>query len=130
MNMWRGRGLRRLFRHARQTVGIRMALSTTERLVWYCGDRTAKLESATCCRFLIAKIFCFPWHVVGPVPARKDARLLTAALAHCALSDRARSAGTSYHAIARHYGWVLGQVFDTHHHPTAIILEGACLPRQ
>ena len=30
---------------ARQTVGIRVARSTTERLVWHCGEHTAKLES-------------------------------------------------------------------------------------
>ena len=49
--------------HARQSVGIRMALSTTERPVWHCGDHIAKLESAICRRFLITKICCLPWHV-------------------------------------------------------------------
>ena len=28
--------------HARRTMGIRTALLTTERLVWYCGAHTAK----------------------------------------------------------------------------------------
>lgn len=39
------------------------------------------------------------------------------------LSDVPPREGKSYHAIARHYGWLLGQVFDEFHHPTAILLE-------
>ena len=35
------------FLHARRTVGMRMALPTTERLVWHCGEHTAKPESAS-----------------------------------------------------------------------------------
>ena len=31
--------------------------------------------------------------------------------------------GRTYHAIARHYGWALGQLFDEHHHKKVIILE-------
>ena len=40
----------------RQTAVIRMALPTTERLVWHCGEHTAKSESASRCRFLMARI--------------------------------------------------------------------------
>ena len=39
---------------ARLTVGIRMTLPAIERLVWHCGDHTAKMESAPRGRFLIA----------------------------------------------------------------------------
>ena len=57
---------------ARQTAVIRMALSTTERLVWHCGDHTVKLESASGGRFsrglfLIPKICCFLWRVHASV---------------------------------------------------------------
>ena len=31
--------------------------------------------------------------------------------------------GRTYHAIARHYGWALGQLFDEHHHKKVIMLE-------
>ena len=37
--------------YTHQTAVIRMALPTTERPVWHCGERTAKLESAACRRF-------------------------------------------------------------------------------
>ena len=40
-----------------------MPLLTTERLFWYCGDHTAKLEPAPGGRFRITKICCFLWHV-------------------------------------------------------------------
>ena len=40
--------------HARRTAGIRMTLPAMERLVWHCGDHTAKMESASRGRFLIA----------------------------------------------------------------------------
>ena len=54
--------------HARRTVGIRMALSTTERLVWHCGDHTAKLASTTCRRFFSSPkiVFCRSRWRVGP----------------------------------------------------------------
>ena len=45
--------------HARQTVGTRITLPTTERLAWQCGDHTVKLESAVCRRFHVTKICCF-----------------------------------------------------------------------
>ena len=48
-----------LARHTRQTAGISMAPTTTERRVWHCGDHTAKLESAPCRRFFVTKICCF-----------------------------------------------------------------------
>ena len=51
--------------HARQTVGTRITLPTTERLAWQCGDHTVKLESAVCRRFHVIKICCFfrgTWH--------------------------------------------------------------------
>ena len=44
--------------HARRPVGIRLALLTTERLLWNCGDHTAKPESAPGGRFLITTISC------------------------------------------------------------------------
>ena len=42
--------------HARQTVGIWMTLLTAERLVWHCGDHTAKPESASRGRFLLPNL--------------------------------------------------------------------------
>ena len=49
--------------HTRQTVEIRMALVTAERLVWYCGEHTAKLEIAVmppipCCQKLLFSVAC------------------------------------------------------------------------
>ena len=52
--------------HARQTAVIRIALATTGRLVWHCGEHTAKPQSAPGGRFLIATICCFLWHLVPP----------------------------------------------------------------
>ena len=39
------------------------------------------------------------------------------------LSDVPPGQGRTYHAIARHYGWALGQLFDEKHHSKVIILE-------
>ena len=39
------------------------------------------------------------------------------------LSDVPAGQGRTYHAIARHYGWALAQLFDEHHHKKAILLE-------
>ena len=57
-----GRGVARrvaLAVHARQIVGIRMTLSTTERPAWQCEDHTVRLEPAVCRRFLITNYFAF-----------------------------------------------------------------------
>ena len=48
-----------------RTVALRMARSTTERLVWHCGAHTAKLESAPGGRFRMTKISCFLWPPLG-----------------------------------------------------------------
>ena len=72
--------------HARQTVGIRMALPTTERLVWHCGDRTAKPESASRGRFLITRICCYLWQVARALIFARGARSqlpASAALGNC-----------------------------------------------
>ena len=58
--------------HARRTAVIRMALPTTERLVWRCGDHTAKPKSAPGDRFLImTKLCCCLWHV-GALRSRRQ----------------------------------------------------------
>ena len=45
-----------------------MALPTTERLGWHCGEHAARLESAECRRFLITKICRVLWHVGSTRP--------------------------------------------------------------
>ena len=74
--------------HARQTAGIRMALPTTERLVWHCGAHTAKPESASWRRFVITKLCCFLWPPRG-------VRGRGTRCCHAALStiDRTRNSG-------------------------------------
>jgi hypothetical protein len=50
--------------------------------------------------------------------------MLVCGLCVCAcVYDSGRGQGRTYHAIARHYGWALGQLFDEHHHTKAILLE-------
>ena len=39
------------------------------------------------------------------------------------LSDVPPNQGRTYHLIARHVGWAIGQLFDVHHHTKAIIIE-------
>ena len=49
--------------HVQQTVVTRITLLITVRLVWHCGDHTAKLESASGGRFL--KLCCFGCGLLG-----------------------------------------------------------------
>ena len=52
--------------HARRTVGIRMALLTTERRLWHCGDHTAKLKSVSSKADSVlpkVAVVCGAWHV-------------------------------------------------------------------
>ena len=49
--------------HARRTASISMALPPlSERLVWHCGEHTAKPASAACRRPFVTKVCCFLWH--------------------------------------------------------------------